>query len=378
MAQLWSDEDVKLLKDNYSSMTDEELGALLGRTANSIERKRHSLNLKKKIQYSKIKITDEIKEEIKNLDVSVREAYKLLHPKYGITRDQIEKFYKDSGISNRAPRKWTKEEDDFIKKNTDVISTYDIAQKLNRTPVSVSKRRHALGIKCNKNIVTVQSEKAWKDSELDFLRTKIGNETYEDIAKQLGRTEKAVMVQATRMNFITNGSVWTKGEEMLLKKFSDRTIYELVFILERSEKSIRHKANQLGIKIKRVRREGSHVEDCVSEILKEFNVDFKRWAQPLSEFKYEADFLFGNVIIEIQGDYWHGNKAIFPVLDDVQLLAIEKDAIKKELFEDENYRVYYIWESEIEQDINKVKKFIARIIKDNNIEGSKIGSDSTI
>lgn len=377
MARLWTDKDVEILKNNYSSMTDVELGILLDRTPNSIERKRHSLKLKKKIQYSKIRITDEIKKEIIDLDVSVREAYNILHPKYGITRDQIEKFYKDSGISKRAPRKWTKEEDDFIKENTDILSTYDIAQKLNRTPVAISKRRNALGIKCTKNIVSVQSEKSWKDSEIEFLRTNIGNETYENIAKHLGRTEKAVMVQATRMNIITNGSVWTKGEEMLLKKFSDRTIYELVFILERSEKSIRHKAKQLGIKIKRVRREGSHVEDCVCEILKEFNIDFKRWAKPLNEFKYEADFLFGNVIIEIQGDYWHGNREMFPVLDNTQLLSIEKDAIKKKLFEDANYRVYYIWESEIEQDINKVKKFIAHIIKDNNIEGSKIGSDST-
>lgn len=62
-----------------------------------------------------------------------------------------------------------------------------------------------------------------------------------------------------------------------------------------------------------------------------------------------------NIIIEVQGDFWHANPLIYQETDIVnhpggKVLAREiwlKDKLKKELAEMLNYRVIYIWESEL-------------------------------
>lgn len=374
MARLWTENEVNFLKENYNKMTDKEIGAYLNRTSNSIERKRHSLKLKKNVEYSKVYITDEIAKEMIELNLSINGAYNVLKHKYKITRSQIEYFYKENNISsNKANKKWTKQEIDFIVNNSDILSTEEIANKLNRSESSIIKKRHSLGIKCK---VRKNGSTIWTDEEIEYLRLHVDNDSYEEIAKHLNKTEDSVRVKATRLNMLTHGTKWSLGEEELLRHYCNtKNIYELVYLLERSEKSIRHKANELGLKVQRKVRYGSKCEDIVKEILDTYSIEYKRWCRPLKDYSYEADFLLGNIIIEVQGDYWHGNTDVFPILDEKQVLAIEKDKIKKRLFENEGYKVYYIWENDINSNVNKVKDFIAHIIRDNNIEGSKIGRD---
>lgn len=372
----WNEQEVAFLKDNYNNMTDSELGKKLGRTASAIERKRNSLKLFKKVQYSKVHITDEIKDEIIQSKLSVREAYKVFSPKYHITRSQIESLYKKTGISKDKARKWTDDELEYLKVNVKTKSTQEIADELNRTPSAISKKRMQLGLEAS-NIIYNKSDRDWSTEELLYLKENIENKSYEEIAEHLNRTVKAVMVKATKSNLINRNSNWSKGEEQILIDNIDLPIYALIFILERSEKSILHRASQLGLRIKR-RKGETKIERIVDEIIKDFNVDYERYAKPVKDYNYEADFLIGKDIIEINGDYYHGNPKFYNELDNIQTINVKKDSIKKDIFEKNGYRVHYIWEYDICNNLEQVKNKIALIIGDNNNGGSKIGSDSNL
>jgi len=67
---------------------------------------------------------------------------------------------------------------------------------------------------------------------------------------------------------------------------------------------------------------------------------------------------FGNkekrVLIEINGDFWHGNPLIYPSLSERQKAVQEKDRVKKEWAESKGFRVLSFWESEIRNQIDDV------------------------
>jgi G:T-mismatch repair DNA endonuclease (very short patch repair protein) len=70
---------------------------------------------------------------------------------------------------------------------------------------------------------------------------------------------------------------------------------------------------------------------------------------------YQYDFLIKNtnILIEVQGDYWHANPAKYgdgpglKPMNDRQKFKVDRDKIKKEYAEKLGYKIYYIWESAI-------------------------------
>jgi G:T-mismatch repair DNA endonuclease (very short patch repair protein) len=70
-------------------------------------------------------------------------------------------------------------------------------------------------------------------------------------------------------------------------------------------------------------------------------------------YSYNWDFIFKNkLILEIQGDFWHGNPKLYKK-DDILLNGLtvdmvwKKDYRKKKKVENYGYRVYYLWETDI-------------------------------
>ena len=72
--------------------------------------------------------------------------------------------------------------------------------------------------------------------------------------------------------------------------------------------------------------------------------------------------LNNKICIEIQGDYWHGNPMLFPVLDITQQIHKQRDEIKKNLLEKQGYRVIYLWESDINTDLENIKNTIIAVL----------------
>jgi G:T-mismatch repair DNA endonuclease (very short patch repair protein) len=72
---------------------------------------------------------------------------------------------------------------------------------------------------------------------------------------------------------------------------------------------------------------------------------------------YQYDFIIKGkrILIEVNGDYWHGNPNKFNIdgsdgkrkLNDIQITKIENDKLKLEFAKNHNFEVIYIWEEEI-------------------------------
>ena len=372
----WSQKQIDYLKENFKNMTDEKLSKELSKfgefhSKNAVERKRASLSLFKDLRYSLNGINDDIAKEILNSKCSYKEACMMFCPKYNLSTSQIEYFYKKNHLRVNKTLKWSDEECTYILNHYKSVSIVDMSKTLNRTLSSVAYKLRALGISLN-DCVDYQaipdkkkSEREWSDDEIKFLKRNIEYLTYKEIAKRLNKSEKAVMVKATKMSLIRTHTSWSKIEEEILVSNSNLSIYDLVFLLQRSEKSIKHKANELGIRVSKRRNSVlfTEPERKVQYILSELNIPFTTHERPLVGSNYEVDIMLNNKIcIEIQGDYWHGNPKLFPVLDITQQIHKQRDEIKKNLLEKQGYRVIYFWESDINTDLENIKNTIVAVL----------------
>ena len=103
-------------------------------------------------------------------------------------------------------------------------------------------------------------------------------------------------------------------------------------------------------------------EVIVENILKELDIKYcfqKRINVDKNKF-YLADFVLENtnVILEAQGDYWHGNPKVFKNPSDIQLEKIANDKIRKEKLESIGYKVVYLWEYDLKNNYEYCKKLI--------------------
>lgn len=102
------------------------------------------------------------------------------------------------------------------------------------------------------------------------------------------------------------------------------------------------------------------IETQVSEYLDSVNISYI-YNQKIKDISVNPDFLIGsNTVIEVNGDYWHGNPFVYPIekLNEIQLRHIRRDIVKYELYYKNNYRFLVIWEKEINENFEKVKQRI--------------------
>jgi len=107
----------------------------------------------------------------------------------------------------------------------------------------------------------------------------------------------------------------------------------------------------------------SKLETKIENVLKENNIIYThQFIIKISNKKRKYfDFLLVeyNILIEINGDYWHANPTIYKPNDIIHYNfgytkakeIWEKDEIKKEIAEKNGYKIIYIWEKEL----NKLK-----------------------
>jgi G:T-mismatch repair DNA endonuclease (very short patch repair protein) len=79
--------------------------------------------------------------------------------------------------------------------------------------------------------------------------------------------------------------------------------------------------------------------------------------------RYTVDFLVGNVILEVFGDYWHNHQMKMQFMQ-----KNEKDAIKVSRLRELGYRVEIIWESEIFKNPAKVVERLKGLFCEDQID----------
>lgn len=84
---------------------------------------------------------------------------------------------------------------------------------------------------------------------------------------------------------------------------------------------------------------------------------------------FQYDFIIHNkrILIEVQGNYWHGDPTIYnedgsngkKKLNNMQKEKIKQDVLKKEFANDKKFKLICIWESEIKnKDFSKLKEIL--------------------
>lgn len=90
------------------------------------------------------------------------------------------------------------------------------------------------------------------------------------------------------------------------------------------------------------------IEKIILSILENKNLSFK-YSVILDRYQFD----FGNkeykILLEVQGDYWHGNPLVYTNLNHIQIKNKEKDYLKLEFAKKHGFKLYYIWEKDIKE-----------------------------
>lgn len=104
-------------------------------------------------------------------------------------------------------------------------------------------------------------------------------------------------------------------------------------------------------------KKDTKIEIIIKDKLDEMKIEY------IKNYRYNR-FVFDfylpqyNFVIECQGDYWHGNKEFFKILNEVQQKNIERDKKKTEYLKMNNIKSLFLWENEIYRNINNLKEII--------------------
>ena len=111
------------------------------------------------------------------------------------------------------------------------------------------------------------------------------------------------------------------------------------------------------------------IEKIVENILINNKIDFIKQYKIYyneKEYKYKIfDFFISknNILIEVDGDYWHGNPVFFKNPNKTQKMAIKNDIFKNKLAVKKEYKLLRYWENEI-----YLNDFAIKLIKNINNE----------
>ena len=144
-------------------------------------------------------------------------------------------------------------------------------------------------------------------------------------------------------------------QKILADKFANvidgQTLEKIVNNAERDFTEITKDLNGKNIycylkRIQKLKTKNPYTEECIIQILNKNNIkyvhnkrisyhdkNYKKYNGHKGIHNFEMDFLINkNKVIEIQGDYWHGNMKLYPILNEKQKCAKEKDKFKKNDF----------------------------------------------
>jgi hypothetical protein len=147
-------------------------------------------------------------------------------------------------------RPYTPQEIIYIKKNYPLKGSRYVAQKLRRTPNSISAKARSLRVE-RKSLLK------WSKQEDEYLIKWYKKKRASKIAHRLGRTTKATIIRAVRLGLQKHETRrWTNEEELfLISNFRIMTYKQIGMHLNRSEQSVSRKIrNSFKMRKRKVRK----------------------------------------------------------------------------------------------------------------------------
>ena len=246
-----------------------------------------------------------------------------------------------------------------LNENYNNFSISYFCKKYNNTEKVIMNYLKKNNIKKSK-VISYPKEDHWTNNELEILKNNYQSMTNLELLALLpNRTDKALAKKMYSLNYIRTPK-WSEKEDELLKKYVNLNLDSLSFLLERSKKAIQHRIDFLELKKDKIYK--TNIEIIIENILLKNKINYK-YNQILSnDFKFRPDFIIDDfkLIIECQGDYYHANPEFYDEedLNDFQKVALEKDKIKKEYYENLGYTALFLWETDILNDIENIENYI--------------------
>lgn len=251
---------------------------------------------------------------------------------------------------------WNETEVEFLKDNYLKLNYSKIADKLGRSKSAVQQKARLLGL-------VKARPSSWSNDEIQFLKDNFNSLTYDDIQKKIKRSLPSIYNKVYELGLSSKENKYKKlkyNQRLFIlnncHKMSDRELAEMFGVGPDSIADLRKKNG-----IKKLSNSSSnkmtHPEKIVNDILIELGVDFQ-----YNSFLngYYPDFLInGEIIIEVQGDYFHCNPRLYPNgPNEAQIEYIVKDYYKKCFYEGNNIPTLYLWEFDILNNLDTVKAMI--------------------
>jgi len=101
-------------------------------------------------------------------------------------------------------------------------------------------------------------------------------------------------------------------------------------------------------------------EQIVFDFLNNKNINFISQYSMYNKFIVDFYIPLSNIIIEVQGDYWHGNPLKYAnnKLSDMQIKQKQKDTLKYNYLTEQGFEVHMIWEDDIYKKLDETMSFI--------------------
>lgn len=286
----------------------------------------------------------------------------------------LEKLKRENiNISNINYSNWSIDDKNNLIINYDKLSYKQLSLLLNKEIYDIKfmssklnlgkKEINQKNIKRKKHYVPPHE---WSNDEDNYLIKNFQLLSFDEMEKTLNVSKKMIYTRSKKLGLERN-NIRIKKEsftiyelETLKTYYNNIPLKELLKLIPRkTEKQIERKAGELKLKNKIL----TIPEQKTKVILQELNITFEE--QKRFNFKdkyYIVDFLLPNenIIIEVNGDYWHGNPLIYQKeqLNNLQLDLINRDINKKNELENIGYKVIYLWEYDLINNIDKCKSII--------------------
>lgn len=161
------------------------------------------------------------------------------------------------------------------------------------------------------------------------------------------------------------------------KKLNEKHRSELLLKISTSQKKLqsdnpqlyKHKKQKAAkascLSIKRYQK--NKIEQIVENKFKEWGL-YPKYSVILGYKQYDFGFKDERILLEVQGDYWHANPKFYDInkLNYMQIENLKKDKDKQLFALNNNFKLYYIWEDDINNNNFEILEKIKYEIQTNN------------
>jgi len=220
----WTAEQIAFLREHYQTMTAAEIASAIGKPLVTVQRKANYLGLKKTKLWMPEK-EQQFRELYSNNSLSK------LAKKFGRSTGAIRAYAKKIGIPRRNFF-WSEKETEYLRRNYHRMTAAELAAKLNRPEVSISRKGRQFGLKSSKKWW-------WTEKETQYLKRWYHKKTFKELTEALGKSRSAVARHAKLLGF-SKTKRWTKKEFNQLIRLCSKgvTLTEIARCLSRTPISV--------------------------------------------------------------------------------------------------------------------------------------------